>query len=236
MSNSRTIDYQIDGQTYEGFFKTPNGNGPFPLVVIAHAWGGLSDNERQKADMIVDMGYAAFCMDVYGKGRRGQTVEECQALMTPLAENRAELQKRLKASLKVAKSQSGVDPIRSAAIGYCFGGLSVIDMARAGMDILGACSFHGLLGAPGNTDGNKISAKLLIEHGWMDPMAPPEDVIAIAKELGDAGADWQLHAHGTAVHAFTTKGANNPDMGTVYQEAANTRSVENLKNFLAELF
>lgn len=236
MSNSCTVDYQINGRTYEGFFKTPEGSGPFPLVVIAHAWGGLSDNERQKADLIVEMGYAAFCMDVYGKGERGETVEECQALMTPLAENRAELQSRLKGSLETAKSQASVDASRTAAIGYCFGGLSVLDMARANMDVLGVCSFHGLLGAPGNTDGNKTSAKILIEHGWRDPMAPPEDVLAIAKELGEAGADWQLHAHGTALHAFTTRGANNPEMGTVFEEAANRRSVENLKNFLTELF
>lgn len=231
------VDYSIDGKPYEGFFLKPAGKSNVPVVVIAHAWGGLGDNERQKAQLVVDkLGYAAFAMDVYGKGKRGTTVEENQALMNPLAGDRAELQKRLAGGLAVAKQQEGVDAGKAAAIGYCFGGLSVLDMARAGMDVLGVCSFHGLLGAPDNISSPKISAKVLIEHGWQDPMAKPDDVLAIAKEMTEAGADWQLHAHGNSMHAFTTQGANNPDMGTVYNADADRRSFAHLRDFLAELF
>jgi dienelactone hydrolase len=231
------VDYEVDGKTYEGFFVRPAGKSNVPLVVIAHAWGGLGDNERQKAQLVADkLGYAAFAMDVYGKGKRGAGVEQCQALMNPLVGDRAELQKRLAGGLAVAKTQAGVDPARAAAIGYCFGGLSVLDMARAGHDVLGVCSFHGLFRPAENLPAPRIKAKVLIEHGWQDPMATPQDVLSIAKELDAAGADWQLHAHGQATHAFTTLGANDAAMGTVYNADADRRSFASLTGFLAELF
>ena len=213
------------------------GKTNLPVVAIAHAWGGLGDNEIQKAGRVVnELGYAAFAMDVYGKGKRGTTVEENQALMNPLVGNRAELQKRLAGGLAAAKAQPGVDASKAAAIGFCFGGLCVLDMARAGMDLLGVASFHGLFNPADNIPSPKISTKVLIEHGWLDPMAPPADVLAIAKEMSDAGADWQMHAHGQSYHAFTTLGANNMDMGTVYNADADRRSFASLKLFLEELF
>ncbi|GAB4354361.1 MAG: dienelactone hydrolase family protein [Immundisolibacter sp.] len=231
------VEYTVDGQTYEGYFLAPAGKSNLPVVAIAHAWGGLGENEIQKAGRVAnELGYAAFAMDVYGKGRRGSTVEECQALMNPLVADRAELQKRLAGGLAAAKAQPGVDPSKAAAIGFCFGGLCVLDMARAGMDVLGVCSFHALFRPPENIPNPKIKAKVLIEHGWLDPMATPSDVLAIAKEMGDAGADWQLHAHGQSYHAFTTLGANNMDMGTVYNADADRRSFASLKLFLEELF
>ena len=232
-----TVDYTVDGQTYEGYFLMPAGKSDVPVVVIAHAWAGVGDNEIQKAGLVAnELGYAAFAMDVYGKGKRGTTVEENQALMNPLVGDRAELQKRLAGGLAAAKAQPGVDASKAAAIGYCFGGLCALDMARAGMDLLGVCSFHALFRPAENIPKPKISAKVLIEHGWLDPMAPPEDVLAIAREMGAAGADWQLHAHGQSVHAFTTLGADNAEMGTVYNADADRRSFASLKLFLEELF
>lgn len=231
------ITYTVAGETYEGFLAKPKSSTPLPLVVIAHAWGGLQDNEISKANLIAEkLGYAAFAMDVYGKGQRGDGNAECEALMTPLMNDRAELQARLKGSLAFAKQLPGIDNTNVAAIGYCFGGLAVLDMARMNMDILGVCSFHGLLGAPDNVGSEHINPKILIQHGWKDPMAPPDMVIAINEELGARGADWQLHAFGTALHAFTTQGANNPDFGTVYEARADTRSFKALENFLAEIF
>lgn len=231
------VDYTVDGKTYEGYFLRAKGKDVAPVVVIAHAWGGLGDNERQKAERIAnEFGCAAFAMDVYGKGMRGATIEENQALMNPLVGDRAELQKRLAGGLAAAKAQVGVDPKNAAAIGFCFGGLCVLDMARAGHDVKGVASFHGLFRPAENIPSPKITAKVLIEHGWLDPMATPDDVLAIAKEMGAAGADWQLHAHGQSYHAFTTEGANNADMGTVYNADADRRSFDSLKTFLAELF
>ncbi len=231
------VDYTIDGETYEGFFVAPAGKTNLPVVAVAHAWGGLGDNEKEKARLIADtFGYAAFAMDVYGKGKRGTTQAENEALMYPLVGNRPELQKRLAAGLATAKAQPGVDPQRSAAIGFCFGGLSVLDMARAGHDLLGVASFHGLFRPAENLPSPTIKAKVLIEHGWQDPMATPQDVLAIAKELDAAGADWQLHAHGRSVHAFTTREANNRAGGAEYDADADRRSFAYLATFLAELF
>lgn len=229
------VEYQVDGKTYEGWFVMPEGKTNVPVIVLAHAWGGLGDNEKQKAGLIAkEFGYAAFALDVYGKGKRGETVEECQALMNPLVGDRAELQKRLAGGLAAAKAQAGVDGAKAAAIGFCFGGLCVLDMARAGQHVAGVASFHGLFRPAENIPQPQVKAKVLIEHGWLDPMAPPEDVLAIAKELD--GADWQMHAHGKARHSFTTLGANNPDMGTVYDADADRRSFAYLKTFLTELF
>ncbi len=229
------VDYQVDGKPYEGWFVMPDGKANVPVVVIAHAWAGLGDNEKQKAAIIAkEFGYAAFALDVYGKGKRGTTVEENQALMNPLVGDRAELQKRLAGGLAAAKAQAGVDGSKAAAIGFCFGGLCVLDMARANHDVLGVASFHGLFRPAENIPQPRIKAKVLMEHGWLDPMATPQDVLAIAKEF--EGADWQLHAHGKALHSFTTVGADNRDMGTVYDADADRRSFAYLKTFLAELF
>jgi dienelactone hydrolase len=226
-----TVDYTIDGQTYEGYFLTPAGKPDAPLVVICHNWAGVGDNEKQKARIIAEeFGYAAFAIDVYGKGKRGTNQAECESLMYPLVGDRPELQKRLAASIAAAKARSGAT--KAAAIGFCFGGLCVLDMARAGMDVLGVASFHGLFRPAENIPAPKIKAKVLIEHGWRDPMATPEDVLAIAREF--AGSDWQLHAHGLATHAFTTVGATGD--ATQYHADTDRRSFAYLKTFLAEVF
>lgn len=228
---TRIVDYELDGTTYEGFLAMPDST-PKGVVVVAHAWGGQSGFEQDKAKLLAEWGYAGFAMDVYGKGNRGETTEECQALMEPLAGNRPELQARLAKSLDVAKAESGASA--AAAIGFCFGGLSVLDMARTNMDVAGVVSFHGLFGAPCNTAA-KIGPKVLALHGWDDPMAPPDDVIAFSKEMSDAGADWQLHGYGGTLHAFTNPEANNPDFGTVYSANADRRSFAACKDFLTEV-
>lgn len=209
----------------------PDGT-PKAVVLVAHAWGGQSDFERGKADWLASHGYAGFAVDVYGKGKRGETTEECQALMTPLAENRSELQSRLAHALDVAKTEAGTD--KAAAIGFCFGGLSVLDMARTNMDVEGVISFHGLLGDAGNTAGT-VKPKVLALHGWDDPMATPDDVMAFSKEMSAASADWQLYAYGATMHAFSNPAANNPDFGTVYDAAADRRSFAACADFLAEV-
>ena len=228
-----SLEYVVDGASYEGYLAMPTST-PKAVVVVAHAWGGQSDFDKDKAKLLAEWGYAGFAIDVYGVGQRGESVEECQALMTPLAENRALLQSRLLGGLEEAKAQSGCS--KASAMGFCFGGLSVIDMARAGMPIDGAVSFHGLLGAPGNTDGNTISAKVLALHGWSDPMATPEDVLAFAKEMDAANADWQLHAYGNTLHAFTNPEAQDPSFGTQYKAEADRRSHAALNDFLAEIY
>jgi len=233
---SGTFEYDFNGNTYEGFVARPATGGDSPLVLVAHAWGGLGDHEKEAATRLARLGYTGFAIDVYGKGKRGATVEENQALMNPLVGDRDELQARLKNALETGLALGGIDQSRAAMIGYCFGGLCSLDLARTGADIRGAVPFHGLFGAPGNQADTKITAKILALHGWSDPMATPQDVIAFGKEMDSKGANWQLHAYGDTGHAFTNKGANDKAGGMAYSSDADRRSWRAMQNFLEEVF
>ena len=234
---TRPIEYDHEGASLEGVLAVDGANaGPRPAVIISHAWAGRSPFEVGAAEKIAGLGYAGFALDLYGKGVLGQSVEENQALMTPFVENRALLQARLLHIIDVVKALPEVDATKIACMGYCFGGLCVLDIARTGADVAGVASFHGLLGAPGNQDGTKIKAKVAAFHGWDDPMATPDDVLAFTKEMASAGADWQLHAYGGTMHAFTNPAADDPDFGTVYNKNADERSWASLKHFLKTCF
>jgi dienelactone hydrolase len=229
------IEYRDDETLLEGFLCYDESQpGPRPAVLINHAWGGRDEFVERKARRLAWQGYACFALDNYGKGKRGTTNEESSALMMPFIKDRALLLKRLRAGLTTAKGMPIVDARRIATIGFCFGGLCALDLARADSDIRGAVSFHGILKPSGLTEP-KIRAKVLMLHGYDDPMAPPEDVLAVAKEFTAAGADWQLHAYGQTVHAFTNPAANSRANGMQYDEAADRRSWHALEQFLAEV-
>ncbi len=233
----RIIDYRDGEAVLEGRLVWDDAfPGPRPGVLVAHAWAGRSEYEDGKADRLAQLGYVALALDLYGKGVRGTTPEENAALMQPFLDDRAMLQNRLLVSLQTLRDQPEVDAANVAAIGFCFGGLCVLDIARTGEDLAGVVSFHGLFPAPGNTAGNTVQARVLALHGWDDPMAPPEAVTELAAEMSSLGADWQLHAYGKTMHAFTNPAANDPDMGTVYNETADRRSWQAMTNFLDELF
>ncbi len=233
----RVIDYGDEDRVFEGRLAWDGDvAGPRPGVLIAHAWGGRSDFEDRKADDLAALGYAAFALDLYGKGVRGSNPEENSALMQPFLDDRAMLQRRLLDALATMQRQAEVDAGRSAAIGFCFGGLCVLDIARTGADLAGVVSFHGLFAPPGNTAGNRVGARILALHGWDDPMVPPDSVAGLAAELTDLGADWQLHAYGNTMHAFSNPAANAPDRGTLYDATADRRSWQAMRNFLDEVF
>jgi len=166
----------------------------------------------------------------------GSSAEKNAKLMQPFMDNRQMLQKRMHSALNAVKLMPWVDDRKIAAIGFCFGGLCSLDLARTGADLKGVVSFHGLLSAPGNNQNNAIKAKILALHGHDDPMVPVEQVIAFEQEMTKAGADWQLHTYGHTMHAFTNPVANNPDFGTVYQPDADRRSWLAMENFLTEVF
>ncbi len=232
---SKTIDYSHDGTTLEGYMAWDDAqSAPAPGVLVAHAWAGRDEFECERARQLAQAGYVGFALDVYGKGVLGASAEENGALMGPFMQNRPRLQARLAAALATLRAQPQVQSDKVAAIGYCFGGLSVLDLARSGADVLGVAALHGLLGAPGNTQSTQISAKVLVLHGWDDPMAPPEHVVELGAEMSAAGADWQLHAYGNTVHAFTNPHAADPDFGTVYSADADRRSWEATRYFLHE--
>jgi len=207
-----------------------------PGVLVSHAWRGRSEFEENKADKLAELGYVGFALDLYGKGVLGSSADENRSLMQPLLDDRAKLQARMQLAVDVIQKQKEVDAGRIAAMGYCFGGLCVLDLARSGADIRGVASFHGLFGAPQDVASKNIRAKVLAMHGWDDPMATPEQVLALAGEMTSLGADWQLHAYGNTLHAFTNPDANDPAFGTVYNADADKRSWQSLQLFLAEVF
>jgi len=229
------IEYRDGEVLLEGFLCYDEAHpGPRPAVLICHAFSGRDEFVERKARRLAWQGYACFALDNYGKGKRGTTREESTALMTPFMKDRRMLLKRLQAGLDAAKALPIIDSRRIAVMGFCFGGLCALDLARGDADIRGAVSFHGLLKPSGFTEP-KIRAKVLMMHGYDDPLAPPQDVLAVAKEFTDAGADWQLHAYGHTVHGFTNPTANNRDGGMQYDEAADRRSWHALAEFLAEV-
>ena len=211
-------------------------SGPRPGVLIAHTWAGCGAFEAGKANDLAGLGYAALAVDMYGDGVVGSGPKENAQLMSPLLEDRATLQRRMLTALEALKSQECVDEARTAAIGFCFGGLCALDLARTGASLQAAVSFHGLLHPPGNTAGRAIRASVLVLHGWDDPMAKPDAVESLAGELTDAGADWQVHAYGRTMHAFTNPAATNADMGTVYDATSDRRSWRTMREFLADAF
>ena len=234
---TRPIEYADGDTVLEGLLAWDDtADTPRPGVMVSHAWAGRRDFEDGKALALAELGYTGFALNLYGKGVRGGNAEENAALMQPFVDDRAMLQARMRLSLETMRAQPEVDGRRVAAIGFCFGGLCVLDLARMGEDLAGVASFHGLLGPPGNTAVNRIIARILVLHGWDDPMATPDQVLALAEELTGQGADWQLHAYGNTMHAFTNPEANDPGFGTVYSPAADRRSRAAMTGFLEELF
>ncbi len=232
------IEYTFEGDTYEGYVAHDTDlEGSRPGILISHAWGGRGDFENARANDLAALGYTAFALDVFGQGVRGKSREENRALIAPLMEDRSLLQRRLIKSLTTMRSHPTVDQARTAIIGYCFGGLCALDLARSGSNILGAVSIHGLLqgidGQEASTD--PISASVLALHGWDDPMATPDTVLAFAEEMKAREADWQVHAYGNTMHAFTNPQAQDPDFGTVYSALADQRSWLAMTDFLTEV-
>lgn len=234
---TRLVEYEEAGCVMEGLLTWDSSfSQPRPGVLVAHTIAGRSDFEELRAWQLAELGYVGFAADVYGKGTRTTDIDQNRSMMQALLGDRPQLQRRLLAALDALRKQDEVDESAVAAIGFCFGGLSVLDLARTGAELAGVVSLHGLLQAPGNTADNTIAAKVLVLHGWDDPMATPDQVVALAAELTAMGADWQLHGYGNTMHAFTNPAANEPESGKLFSEDADRRSWAATENFLTELF
>jgi len=231
------VEYSVAGQSFEAFVaRDPAWRGARAGVMVCHAWEWQDEFAREKARALAALGYVGFAADVYGKGRRAApgNREQAAALMTPLVNDRAMLRQRLLTSLEAMRRAPGVDARRCAAIGYCFGGLCALDLARAGAEVGGVVALHGLLGGCAIPSA-RITARVLALHGWDDPMATPESVLAFAAEMREAGADWQLHAYGGTMHAFTNPAANDRAFGVQYRAEADRRSWAAMSDFLREV-
>lgn len=210
--------------------------GPRPGILVSHTIRGRTAFEESRAHELAELGYTAFALDVYGATDGDMNDAQGRQNMESLLADREELQSRLLLALSTLIRQPEVDGQKVAAIGFCFGGLCVLDLARIGAPVSGVVSFHGLFTQPGNTDGKRSNTRVLVLHGWDDPLARPDEVVALGEELTALGVDWQIHGYGQTQHAFSNPAANDKARGTVYDAAADRRSRIAMRNFLSELF
>ncbi len=234
---TNNVEYNDGDVLLEGFVAYEETDVQKPLVLVAHDWSGRRQFACNAATRIAELGYVGFALDMYGKGIFGSDndVAGNSALMNPLASNRALLRQRIRAALVAGRNIPQVDATRVAAMGFCFGGMCVLELARSGADVRGVVSIHGIF-APGDEPNASIVSKVLCLHGHDDPMVPPEQVLAFETEMSEAGVDWQMHVYGGTTHAFTNPAANNPDFGTVFNATAERRAYQSLTSFLAEIF
>lgn len=233
---SSTCVYHHGDQELHGFLALGKGNTkPRPAVLVAHDWSGRNDFACQKALMLSEMGYVGFAIDMYGKGINAESTDEKMALMQPLMVDRRMLGERIQAAFDTVAAMPEVDSDRIAAIGFCFGGLCVLDLARSGAHLKGVVSFHGLLNKPDHLAAKTIQAKVLALHGFDDPMVRPEDVTGFCQEMTVCEVDWQVHQYGQVKHAFTNPLANDPVLGTVFNSRAEKRAFQAMSNFLNEI-
>ncbi|MGB3135345.1 MAG: dienelactone hydrolase family protein [Nodosilinea sp.] len=198
------VIYSVDGQPYEGYFAlNQNFSKTQPLVLLIHDWNGLDDYEKRRAQMLAEQGYAAFAVDLYGQGVRPSSPDESRAQSSALGADRAALRTRLMTGLAEAQSMDGVDASQVVAIGYCFGGGAVLEMARAGMDVDGFVAFHGSLATPEGQNYSQTQGSVLVLHGSDDGAVPMADVAQLAAELDEAGVDFDMEIYGGTDHAFT---------------------------------
>lgn len=232
-----SFSYFDGSQELEGYLALPSApaSAPRPVVLVAHAWGGQDEFARSKAHMVADLGYIGFAIDVYGKGRRGDSPEENSRLMTPWVEDRGALRTRLLAAVEAARTIEGGAPDRLGVIGFCFGGLCAFDLARANAPGLRvSVGFHALFMPPNLGAQPSIKSKVLALHGYDDPMATPESMVGFANEMTAAHADWQVVAYGATGHAFTNPHAHDHAGGMFYREVIAGRAFASMRNLLAE--
>lgn len=221
------VTYEVDGKPYEGYFaRNTDIAGKQPVVLLIHDWDGPDAYEQRRAQMLAENGYAAFAVDLYGKGVRPQTTDDKRAQSGALSKDRPAMRARMAKALEVAKGLPGVDAGRVVAIGYCFGGGAVLELARAGADLKGFVSLHGSLAIPEGQDFKAVKAPVLVLHGSNDPSVPMTVVADLAKALNQDGVTHRMEIYGGALHAFTVWG------GSQYQAAADLASWKALTAFL----
>ena len=235
MSKETNVPLEFEDESLESVFVGRRDGEKRPTVILIPTVMGVSDLELGFGRQLVELGFNAFVADLFGKKFRGAQRDVCFGEMNRLGSDREALRRRLLAVVDQARGLEEVDEGKVVVAGYCFGGKCALDVARTGIDIAGVVSFHGLFDPPGWEVG-KIKAKVLVLHGWDDPMAKPESVVALGNELTAAGADWQIHAYGHVGHGFTNPNASSLQIdGVFYHELAAERSWTAFINFLEEV-
>lgn len=223
---SETVEYKHGDTVLEGYAAWDSNPAvkTRPAVIVVHEWKGLGDYAKKRADQLAAMGYYAFAADIYGKGVRPKDHEEAGKTAGLYRKDRTLMRARIQAAVDLVKARKVVDPSKVAAIGYCFGGTTVLELARSGADVVGVASFHGALDTPTPAEPGKVKASVIVFHGADDKHVNPA-VPGFMDEMRKAGADWQFVAYGGAVHSFTVPDAgNDPSKGSAYDPKADARS------------
>ncbi len=212
-----------------------NTQGRLPAVLIFSPWTGRTSFAETKAQSLAEKGYVGIAVDLYGEGRTGSSKEECSRLMTPFIQDRQFLRDRMAAILAHLQQDERINSSKIVAIGYCFGGLCVLDAVRNNLGLCAGVSIHGLYGRPDYQLPKTYTSKVLTLHGFKDPMISQAEVRLLQEELQNAAVDWQMITYGQGYHAFTTPGANDPDFGTVFDACLDERTTLYVDAFLKEV-
>lgn len=232
------ITYNDDDTKLTGYFYWEDSfNGKRPGVMVVHEWWGLNDYAKLRAEMLAKLGYVAFAADMYGNNKVTRHANDAKGWMKQITENTDSWQKRALSGLKQLKAHPKVNSAKTAAIGYCFGGATIMQMAYAGADLLGVASFHGSLPVASEDQFSKIKARILIAHGDSDGFVPAEQIQSFKSALTKANADWEMDLYGGAMHSFTNPYSDGYGMkGLQYNENADRRSWSRLLSFFEEIF
>jgi dienelactone hydrolase len=229
------IDYDADGTACRGFLATPNGVTNAPGVLVVHDWSGVGDYVQMRCEMLARLGYVAFAADIYGAEVR-PAPDQAPSVAGGFYQDQSLFRSRLTAAFDRLLSEDTVDPARTAAIGYCFGGAGVLQLARTGADLAGVVTFHGALQTGPAGEAAAIRSKVLVLTGAIDPVVPDDAVVALQNEFRAVPSlDWQVVTYANAMHAFTQPSADAPDHGAQFNARAEARSWIAMKDFLAEI-
>ncbi|HEV3079946.1 MAG TPA: dienelactone hydrolase family protein [Gemmataceae bacterium] len=236
--HTEVVEYKHGDTVLEGYLAYDDSStDKRPGVLVVHEWTGHNPYVRKRAEQLAALGYVAFALDMYGKGVHAKDPKEAASLASTYKNDRKLMRARARAGLDVLQKQPLADTQRLAAIGYCFGGTTVLELARDGAELAGVVSFHGDLSTPNPEDAKNIKAKVLAQHGADDPFVPPPQVAAFEEEMRKGGVDWQLIQYGGAVHSFTNPGAGNDNSkGAAYNAKADRRSWDAMQRFFHEIF
>ncbi|MCC6543748.1 MAG: dienelactone hydrolase family protein [Nitrospirae bacterium] len=238
---TREIDYSSNGQALKGYLAYDNNiKGKRPGVLVVHEWWGNNEYTRKRARMLAELGYTAFALDMYGDGKQATHPNEAGKFAEEVRRNKDEAEKRFMAALNLLRAQKTVNPDQIAAIGYCFGGGVVLQMARMGVDLDGVVSFHGSLSTDTPAEPGVVKARVLVLHGADDSFVTPEQVDQFKKEMQRAGVDYRFVAYPGAMHAFTNPEADSYgkkfNIPLKYDPEADRQSWIEMKSFFKSLF
>ncbi|MEQ8665512.1 MAG: dienelactone hydrolase family protein [Rhodospirillales bacterium] len=238
---SETVTYNLDGKEFTGYMAWDDDYEGFrPGVVVVHEWWGHNDYARMRADLLAKNGYTAFALDMYGTGKLAEHPSDAKAFMMEAIEKSEQAVARFETALAILRAHPTVDPQKTAAIGYCFGGAVVLNMARAGANLDGVVSYHGNLSPMVEPTGNPIQTEVLVYTGGSDPFVPADQVAAFETEMTELGVKYELVSYPWAVHSFTNPGADEKaakyDMPLRYDSLADGDSWIGTMNFFDRLF